>query len=357
MNFKFVTNLSQNSLRVSRIPPEYYSPFERKKKMKKAAFLLSLCLLFVITVNGQGTNSTHLINTFKINGTGKWDYLLANHKNKSLYVSNGTQVNVLNMITGDSIGVISNTIGVHGIALVPNLKKGYTSNGKTGDCTVFNTVTLKEISRVKTGENPDAIFYDEYSKKVFVFNGRSNSATVINPATDKVIANIPLGGKPETGVSDRKGKIYVNIEDKNEVVCFDANTFKVLKRFKLEAGEEPSGLAIDRLNFHLFVGCANKLMLILDAVSGKTISKLPIGDGCDGVAYDAGSKLAYSSNGEGTLTVVKEISKNKFTVVENIKTAPGARTITLDETSHHVFLSVGDRNSIAKNFRILEFSK
>ncbi len=325
--------------------------------MKTAAFLTSLCFVLVATVKGQNINSTHLLNTFKINGTGKWDYLLADHNNNRLYVSNGTQVNVLNILTGDSIGVITNTIGVHGIALAPGLKKGYVSNGKTGDCTVFNSETLQEISRVKTGENPDAIFYDEYSKNIFVFNGRSNSATVINPATDKVIATIPLGGKPETGVSDRKGKIYVNIEDKNEVVCFDAHTFKILKRFKLAGGEEPAGLAIDRSNSRLFVGCANKVMLILDADTGKIISKLAIGDGSDGVAFDAVLKLAYSSNGEGTLTIIKETSKNKFNVIETTKTAIGARTITLDEKSHHVFLSVGDRNSTIKNFRVLELGK
>lgn len=157
-----------------------------------------------------------------------------------------------------------------------------------------------------------------------------------------MIATIPLGGKPETGVSDGKGNVYVNLEDKNEVVCIDAQTFKVIRRYKLAGGEEPSGLAIDRLTSRLFVGCSNKVLLVLDAPTGKKIASLPIGEGSDGVAFDPQLKFIYSANGEGTLTVIKEISADKYAVLENVKTRKGARTLALDYTSHHIFLPTAE---------------
>lgn len=337
--------------------------------MKKTASIALLLFNFCAAIHADAQTKTgiHLLHTDKIYSDGGWDYLLADHAQQKLYVSHGTQVNVLNEKTGDSIGIITNTIGVHGILVLNDLKKGYTTNGKTGDLTVFNINTNAAIKKIKAGENPDAIFYDEFSRKIYVCNGRSLDISVIDPATDMVIATIALGGKPETAVSDGKGKIFVNLEDKNEVLSIDARTFKVLQRFKLEGGEEPSGLAIDRSTSRLFVGCGNKVLLVLDAHTGKKISILPIGDGCDGVAFDPSLKLAYSSNGDGTLTVIKEISANKFTVLENIKTARGARTIALDYTTHHIFLPTADFKSavtegkhqerIPGTFRVLEYGQ
>lgn len=334
-----------------------------KKKAAITAVLLSLSA--VMATQAQTTTGLHLLHTYRIGGDGGWDYLLADPGTSNLYVSHGTQVNILNKKTGDSVGVISNTAGVHGIALVPVLNKGYTSDGKAGECTVFNTSTHTVIGKVKVGENPDAIIYDDFSKKVIVFNGRSLDASVIDPKTDKVIATVALGGKPEAGVSDGKGNIYVNIETKNQVVRFDASSFKVTGTFNLEGGEEPTGLAIDRASSRLFVGCSNKTMLILDAGTGKKIAALPIGEESDGIAFDSLSKLAYSSNGDGTLTIVKEINPNKFTVLENVKTTPGARTITLDPVSHHLFIPVADFKTatekgkksakIPGTFRVLEY--
>ena len=299
-----------------------------KKTATLAILLFNLCAGTVLSA--QTKTGIHLLSSYKVSGDEGWDYLLADHAQNKLYISHGTQVNIINETTGDAICSIKNTPGVHGIALVPALKKGYTSNGKSGECTVFDINTNTILKKIKVGDNPDAIFYDDFSKKLFVFNGHSLNASIIDPVKDQVIATIPLGGKPETGVSDGKGNIYVNLEDKNELVCIDAHTFKVTKRYKLDRGEEPSGLAIDRLTSRLFVGCANKKLFVLDAATGKTISSLPIGEGSDGVVFDPQLKLVYGANGEGTLTVIKEINANKFVVLENIKTEKGARTLALD---------------------------
>lgn len=320
--------------------------------MKKTILTLACGCLF--TFFGYAQTTMHLLHTYNIGGAGKWDYLLADPTSNRLYVSHGTRVHILNEQTGDSVGIITNTSGVHGIALVNGLKKGYISNGKTGDCTVFNTSTNLETGRIKTGENPDALFYDDFSKKLFVFNGRSLDATVIDPQTDKVIATIPLGGKPETGVSDGKGKIYVNIEDKNEVVCFDAQRYKILKRYPLKGGEEPSGLAIDRNTSRLFIGCANKVMLVVEAITGKTISRIPIGEGSDGIVFDPILKRVYSSNGEGTITVINA-TNDKYQILQTLKTIPGARTISLNKDTHHVFLSVADKTKKQETFCVLEY--
>lgn len=330
--------------------------------------LLSLLLLTAISTRtfAQKTGM-HLLQSHKIESNGGWDYLTEDQKHNNLYVSHGNQVNILNKRTGDSSGVIKNTQGVHGIAIAGIFGKGYTSNGRTGTCTVFDLATSVVIKEINVGQNPDATFFDDFSKKVIVFNGKSMDASVIDPQTDGVVATIALGGKPEAGVSDGEGKIYVNIEDTGEIVCFDSGTFKVLSRYKLKGGEEPSGLAIDRTTGRLFTVCANKVMIVLDVKTGRQVATLPIGDGCDGVVFDPILKTAYSSNGEGTITVVKEISAEKFIVQETITTKPGARTIAIDFTTHHLFLPTADYEKaaranarpkrIAGTFQILEVGK
>lgn len=334
-----------------------------KKKVALALLLISFCTGTALFA--QAKTGIHLLSSHKVSGDEGWDYLLADHAQNKLYIAHGTQVNISNETTGDSIGIVKNTPGVHGIALVSALKKGYTSNGKSGECTVFDLQTNAVLRKIKVGENPDAIFYDEFSKNIFVFNGHSLNVSVIDPVKDQVIATLALGGKPETGVSDGKGKVYVNIEDKNEVVCMDASNLKVIKRFKLAGGEEPSGLAIDRLTSRLFVGCSNKVLIVLDANTGKQVTTLPIGEGSDGVVFDPQLKFVYSANGEGTLTVIKEFNANKFQVLENVKTKKGARTIALDEINHHIFLPTADLKTsegkkatrITGTFTVLTFGK
>jgi YVTN family beta-propeller protein len=318
------------------------------KYAQKLAGLIFLIIAFSsLNAISQNVSGLHIVKKHAIKSNGGWDYVTVDAGGKKIYVSHGAQVNILSTVTGDSLGVIPNTNGVHGIALVKPLGKGYTSNGKDNSCTVFDLKTYAELRKITVGTNPDAIFYDEFSKKVYVFNGRSNDASVIDPATDKVVATIPLGGKPETGVSDGKGNIFVNSETTNEVVVINAKTYKVENRYKINDGDEPSGLAIDRITGRLFIGCGgNQTMVVMDAANGKNLAKFKIGD-CDGVAFDPVLKIAYSSNGEGTVSVIKELTANKFVFVENIVTEKGARTIGIDELTHHLFLPTAQTEPVA----------
>jgi YVTN family beta-propeller protein len=311
--------------------------------MKKLTLLASIAMLYgslqlqAQISQAQTKTGFRVLHRLNVGGTGGWDYITVDGADKKIYVSHATQVNILNT-AGDSTGVIAGTNGVHGIALAKPFGKGYTSNGRSNSCTVFNLKNNQPLATIAVGTYPDAIFYDAYSKKVYAFNGRSNDASVIDPATDKVVATIPLGGKPETGVSDGKGKIYVNSETTNEMVVIDAASYKVIHRFKIADGEEPSGLAIDPVTMRLFVGCGgNKTMVVMDATTGNNLAKFTIGD-CDGVAFDPALKQAYSSNGDGTVSIIREVNANKFEFVENITTEPSARTIGIDLTTHHLFL-------------------
>ena len=314
---------------------------------KLTNYLFVLIFLTTLHAFGQTKTGLHIVKKYPIKSSGGWDYITVDGPGKKFYVSHGTQVNIFSTATGDSIGVIQNTNGVHGIALVESLGKGYTSNGRDNNCTVFDLKTNAELGRIATGTNPDAIFYDDFSKKIYTCNGRSSDATVIDPVTDKAIATIPLGAKPETAVSDGKGKIFVNAETTNEVIVIDANTYKVIHRYKINDGDEPSGLAIDRKTDRLFIGCGgNQTMVVMDAATGKNLAKFHIGD-CDGVAFDPKLKMAYSSNGEGTISVIKEVNANKFEFVENITTEKAARTIGIDELTHHLFLPTAQTEAVA----------
>lgn len=298
-------------------------------------------LAFVITLNGnaQTQSGIHLIKKTTLGGEGGWDYLHVDAQNRRLYLSHGTQVEVLNVDTHEKAGILKNTLGIHGIVTVPKLNKGFTTNGKTNTAAVFDLITLKVIAEIPTGKKPDALLYDNFSDNVFIFNNDGNSATVVNAESNKVVGTIELQGAPEAGVANGKGLIYVNLEDTNEIVSFDAKTFAIKNRFKLAPGEEPTGLALDVETNRLFSVCGNELMIVLDASTGNVITRLPIGKHCDGLVFDPVTKFAISSNGEGTMTIVKEVSASEFKVVETIKTEPGARTITIDSKTHHVFLS------------------
>ncbi|MBD1392585.1 YncE family protein [Mucilaginibacter glaciei] len=314
---------------------------------KIKAIALFAATLLSVSAFAQSKTGLHILKKHPIKSNGGWDYVTVDAEAKKIYVSHGTQVNILSTATGDSIGVIPNTPGVHGIALVKPLGKGYTSNGRDNSCTVFDLATNALITKITVGTNPDAIFYDDFSKKVYAFNGRSSDASVIDPATDKVVATIPLGGKPETGVSDGKGKVFVNSETTNEVVVINAKTYKVEARYKINDGDEPSGLAIDRATNRLFIGCGgNATLVVMDATNGKNLAKFKIGD-CDGAAFDPALKLAYTSNGDGSVSVIREVNANKFEFVENIPTEKSARTIGIDLLTHHLFLPAGQMEAVA----------
>lgn len=302
---------------------------------------LFLSLLFLATAHILFAQSGYkLVNTFHIASSGWWDYI-AVHGNK-LYVSHGTQVNILDKNTGDSLGVISNTAGVHGIAFDDAAGKGFTSNGRLNNVFVFDLKTNRVIDSIKTGENPDAIFYEDYSKKIITCNGKSKDLTVIDPVKNKVVATIQLTGKPETAVSDGAGKVYVNNEDNSEIAVVDIKNYKVITNWSIAPGDAPSGLSIDRTTKRLFAGCDNRMLVVINATNGKIVSKLPIDDGCDGTAFNAKLKYVYSSNGEGTLTVIEELSRDNFKVVENVKTKRGARTLCVDPETGNVYLPTAE---------------
>jgi DNA-binding beta-propeller fold protein YncE len=311
--------------------------------MKKALFLLG-CLIVIFSNSAAKAQSNYKTGIpIYPEGDGGWDYLKVDEVNSRLYVSHGMIANVVDLRTGKSAGTIADTKGIHGITIANDLNKGYTSNGRDSSVTVFNLKTLEVITIIhNTGKNPDAILYDSFSGKVFTFNGGSANSTVIDAKTDKIIGTIALDGKPEFPQSDGKGKVYVNNEDKSEIYVINSVTLKVEKHWSIAPGEEPSGLALDNLNNLLFSVCSNKLMVVSDITTGKVIATLPIGSGCDGAAFDAKYKRVYASNGEGTMTVVQEVTPSSFKVLETVKTHQGARTITLDNTTHHIYLSCAE---------------
>ncbi|MGH9502194.1 MAG: YncE family protein [Terriglobales bacterium] len=311
---------------------------KRLNRFCVAGVQVTLVTLLLVTSGLAAASGYHVIKTFKLGGDGGWDYLTFDHASNRLYLSRSTHVIVIDASSGKPVGDIPDTPGVHGIALAPEFGRGFVSNGREGTVSVFDLKTLKVLSKVKAGENPDAILYDPASKRVFAFNGRSHDATAIDAAKSSVVGTIKLDGKPEFAVSDEKGEVFVNIEDKSELVALDPQKLEVKSRWPLAPCEEPSGLAIDRKHRRLFSGCGNKLMAVVDADSGKLVSSLPIGDGVDAARFDPETGLAFASCGEGVLTVVHEDSADKFSVVENVPTERGARTMTLDPATHQIFM-------------------
>lgn len=296
-------------------------------------------LLFCATAMSQNT-SFKVVKSYAIKSPGGWDYIAVN--NQKLYVSHSSQVNILNENSGDSIGFIPGTTGVHGIAFCNDLNKGYTSNGQLNNVFVFDLNSNKILKQIATGQNPDAISYDDFSKKIITCNGKSKSLSVIDPIKDVVIATIDLGGKPEEAVSNGKGQLFVNLEDKNEIAVIDMKVFSVLKKWPIAPGEGATGLALDRKTNRLFAGCDNKMLVVVDAENGKVVASVPIGEGCDGVVFDPINNLVFTSNGEGNMTVIKEGADNKFQVVQTVPTKKTARTIALDTSNQTLFLPSAD---------------
>jgi len=305
----------------------------------KNLIILVLAVICVANI-APAQGKFHLIKKTVVGGEGGWDYLSVDSKNKLLYVSHSTQVEILNLKTHEKIGTIPNLQGVHGVIAVPSTGRGITTNGRSNTVTIFDLKTKKPIVDLPTGKNPDALLYDNFSKRVFVFNHSDVTTTAIDIKNGKVAGTIDLGGTAlEAGATDEAGTIFVNLEDASEIVSFDAKTLTVKNRWKISPCEEPTGLALDKKNNVLFSVCHSGVMMIINSKTGATITQLPIGARVDGVVFDPELKMAFSSNGEGTITVVKETSPTNFEVVETIKTEPGARTIALDPKTHHVFVS------------------
>lgn len=288
---------------------------------------------------GQEKHDFHVVKTYHIASPGGWDYIAVN--NGRLYVSHGTQVNILNEETGDSIGYIPNTTGVHGIAFDNEHGKGYTSNGRLDNVTVFDLKTNQVMAQIATGQNPDAIMYEPFTKMIITCNGRSKNLSLIDPVAEKTVDSIDVGGKPETAVSDGHGKLFVNIEDKSEIVEVDLVKRTVLNHWSLKPAEGPTGLAFDPDTKRLFAGC-DKMLAVVNSETGALVMTIPIGAGCDGTAFDIKKKLIYTSNGEGTLSVIQAKGANKFETLGNFPTRRGARTIAIDQKNGTLFLPTAE---------------
>jgi DNA-binding beta-propeller fold protein YncE len=301
--------------------------------------LIILFILVFTTANSYAADSGYnIIKWLPVGGEGSWDYLTVDEAARRLYISRSTHVMVIDIDTDKVVGDIPNTAGVHGIAVAPELNRGFTSDGKSDTSTIFELKTLKVLGKVKTGGNPDAIIYDPSSKRVFTFNGRTKDATVFDALSGKVIRTIALGGKPEYSATDGKGKVYVNIETTNEVVEIDSRKARILRRFSLKPCDEPTGMGLDSEHGRVFSGCHSKIMTVLDTKVGKVIASVPVGEHVDGNGFDSGTGLAFSSNGDGTLTIVRESSPDKFDVVETVPTQRGSRTMAIDPKTHNIYL-------------------
>jgi DNA-binding beta-propeller fold protein YncE len=295
-----------------------------------------VCLFGAGVVQGQ---NYRFLKEIPVGGEGGWDYLTVDAPGRRLYVSHATKVVVVDLEKETVVGEIPDTPGVHGLAVAPELGRGFTSNGGENKSSIVDLKSLQTIGKVETGQNPDGMLYEPGRQEVYMFNGRGQSATVFAAGTGEVVATIPLQGKPEFAVADSPaGRIYNNLEDKSEVAVIDTKTHLVVNRWPISPGEEASGMAIDLAHHRLFLGCSNQKMVMMDSADGKVIMSVPIGSGVDANAFDPGTQLAFASCGDGTVTIAREDSPEKLTVVQTLKTRPRAKTMALDPQTHKIYL-------------------
>lgn len=309
------------------------------------AVLFAFCVAAFATLTAAPApegSGYHLLKKLTLGGEGGWDYLSADPVSHRLFISRGTHIMVVDA-DGNVVGDIPNLQGTHGAQLVPEAGRGFSSNGQSNSVTIFDLKTLAATSEVKlpAADGPDGFLYDPATKSVFVFNARSQDATAVNAKTGEVAGTVPLGGKPEAAAADGAGHVWVNIEDKAQLVEFDSKTFKVLNTWPLPTCEEPTGMAIDTAHKRLFIGCHSKVMLVTD-YAGKVVASVPIGQGVDAASFDPATGFAFASCGDGTIIVAHEDSPDKYTVVDTIATQRGARTMALDTSNHRVFTVTSD---------------
>jgi len=301
--------------------------------MKKLLIAGSVMIIAAFAAEGY-----KVLNKIKIGGTGGWDYIAVDPAANRVYASHGALVEVVDTSAGKVVGQITQLHGVHGVTVAPEFGKGFITNGQSNSVTIFDLKTLAKVGEPQTGQNPDSACFEPTTKHIFTFNGKSNDSTAIDPKTNEVIKSFPVGGKPEECAPDGTGKIYVNIEDSSEIVEIDAAKTAVTRHASIAPCDSPSGLAIDQKNKKLFSVCDNKIMVITDIPSLKVVGTAPIGTGADGAGYDAGLGLAFSSNGgDGTLTIVKQVN-GKYEAVDTVPTERGARTMTVDQKNHRIYL-------------------
>jgi hypothetical protein len=302
-----------------------------------AAFALLAIPAVALSAQTSADASYHIARDFKLGGDGRWDYVTVDSVDHRLFIARQTRVMVVDPESGKLLGEIPGLNGAHGVALVYSTGHGFATSGRDSSVTMFDLTTLRVLRRTKAADDADAVLYDPASRRVFTFNGDAHSASAIDPVSGQLVGSVPLGGKPEFGVTTGQGRLYVNLEDKAEIVEIDPAAMRVRRRWSLAPCEEPTGLAIDRVHHLLFSGCHNRIMAISDAAAGKLVAQVPIGGGVDAGAFDASSQLAFASNGDGTLTVVHEDSPTSFHVVATVATRPGARTMALDERTHRIY--------------------
>lgn len=308
------------------------------------AFLL-LASNLALAGGGAAPTAAYVIKQqFMLGGSGGWDYLTVDSTAQRLYISRADRVLVMNTSDGSVLATIPNTEGIHGIALSPELGKGFTSNGRADTVTVFELNSLKVTSTIPVrGHNPDAILYDKASSRVYTFNGKSQDISIIDPLAGAVVGTLAAGGKPEFAVADGAGRIYFNVEDTGQLGAIDSLAGKRLATWPLPGCEEPSGLALDVAHKRAFSVCDNGVAIVTDVVSGRHVAKVPIGKGPDAAAFDAERGLFFSSNGQdGTLTVIHEDDPDHYTVVATVPTKKSARTMALDAKTHRVYLVAAD---------------
>jgi YVTN family beta-propeller protein len=310
--------------------------------LKKNYFSAFLVLSFLISQGtGFADSNYHLLKKIALGGGAKWDYLSFDSSSQRLYVSHGTEVDVLSP-SGKVIGTLPDTAGVHGVISVTDAGVGFTSNGTANNVTMFELKSLKVLAQVPTGNKPDAIGYDPATGCVYVCNGDSETATVIEASSGGVVATIPLGGSPEYLAADGKGNIYINLEKQDAVVNIDTRSRKIINTWSLPAGSSPSSLAIDKANGKLFIGCRNKTMVVLDTRSGQVVQSLPIGDHVDATVFDVTTNTIFNSCGEGVITVIHQDAPSTYSVSGTVKSLPGAKTMTLDPETHNLYLPAMD---------------
>ncbi|MDR3764861.1 MAG: YncE family protein [Acidobacteriota bacterium] len=329
------------------------------KSFRYALFVLLVAALGATQLVAQPDSGYKVNRRIPLGGDGGWDYLKFDAASQRLFVARATRVMVVDLASGKLAGEIPNTLGVHGVALVPELGRGVTSNGKEDSATVFDLKTLAPIAKVKTGGKPDAILFDPFSGLVLTFNGKSNTVTLIDAAKAQAVGSIDLPGRPETGVSDGKGKVFVNLEDKNQLAVIDVAARKVLGTWALPGCEEPTGLAFDAANRRLFSACHSGVLVVTDAVSGRNVAQVAIGAGVDAADYDEPAKLVFTSNGEGSISVIRQESADKYTALARVATQKGAKTMALDPETHTVYtvaLGVPDVSGKPGPFELLVVS-
>jgi DNA-binding beta-propeller fold protein YncE len=329
--------------------------------MKKYTLILALLLAGIAPLSLKAQTYVY-DKSISLQGDAGWDYLSIDKVNHRLYVSHGNKVNVVDLNTEQPIGSVDSLKGIHGIAIDNKANRGFISDGRANAIVAFDLTTLKTIATIPVdAKGPDCIIYDPYSDRVFSFNGESNNSSVVNPNTLKQVGTVDLGGGPEFAVSDGKGKIYNNLEDKNSLDVIDVTSLKVIANYPIAPGGGPTGLAMDIKNGRTFSGCReNKGLEVVDIHTGKVITTLPIGAGVDAVAFDPETKLLFASCGDGTVTIIKQLSADSYSVIQTLKTQNRARTMALDTKTHKIYLSVADtqpnsRKAMPGTFKVLVY--